>query len=115
VRGNTVQILIKAALSLIIIFSATGIAKRFPSVAGLISVMPLTSVLVLIWVYVENNGDSTTMQLFAKGALWGIFPSILFFLVAFLCFKLQLSLPITLFSAFLVWTVAALIHYMILK
>jgi uncharacterized membrane protein (GlpM family) len=110
-----VQTLIKAALSLIIIFSATGIAKRFPSAAGLIAVMPLTGALVLIWVYAENRGSSDTMRVFAKGALWGILPSILFFLVAFLCFKRQLSLPITLLSSFLSWGVAALVHQLIFK
>ena len=109
------QILIKAVLSLIIIFSATGIAKRFPSVAGLIAVMPLTGALVLIWVYVENSGNPDTMQAFAKGALWGILPSILFFVVAFICFKRQLSLPIILLSSFLAWGMAALVHQMIFK
>jgi uncharacterized membrane protein (GlpM family) len=109
------QILIKAALSLIIIFSATGIARRFPSAAGLIGAMPLTGALVLIWVHIENRGDSQVMQTFAKGALWGILPSILFFLVAFLCFRRQLSLPITLISSFLCWGAAALVHQIVMK
>lgn len=109
------QILIKAIVSLVIILSATGMAKKFPAAAGLVAVMPLTSVLVLIWVYTENGGDSDTMQFFAKGALWGIIPSIIFFLVAFLCFRRQLSLPVTLLSSFVAWAGAAFLHHMILK
>ena len=109
------QILIKAALSLVIIFAATWIAKRFPSAAGLIGVMPLTGALVLVWVYLENNGNPDVMQAFAKGALWGILPSILFFLVAFFCFKKQLPLVVVLCSSFGVWLATAFVHQWFLK
>ena len=73
------QIFIKAALSLVIIFVATGIAKRFPSAAGLIGVMPLTGALVLVWIYLENKGDQRIMEDYTRGALWGILPIILFY------------------------------------
>jgi uncharacterized membrane protein (GlpM family) len=63
----------------------------------------------------ENNGDPQTMQNFAKGALWGILPSILFFLVAFVCFKKHLSLPIVLIASFAVWLGAAIVHQWLLK
>ena len=109
------QVLIKAILSLIIIFLATGVAKKLPSLAGLIGVMPLAGALVLVWVYVENKGDSGTMQLFTKGALWGILPSILFYVVALFCLKKGLSLPVTLLSSFLAWGAAALVHQILLK
>jgi uncharacterized membrane protein (GlpM family) len=55
------------------------------------------------------------MQDFTKGALWGILPSILFFLVAFFCFKKQLPLPVVLVSSFGVWLVAAFFHQWALK
>jgi uncharacterized membrane protein (GlpM family) len=77
--------------------------------------MPLTGALVLIWMYLENKGDPEIMQNFAKGALWGIFPSILFFLVALYCFKKHLSLPTALASSFAAWLVAALVHQWFLK
>jgi uncharacterized membrane protein (GlpM family) len=110
-----VQILIKAVLSLVIIFSATGVAKKFPSAAGLIGVMPLAGALVLAWVYIENRGDSDIMQAFSKGALWGILPSIFFYVVALFCFKKGFSLPATLLSSFVAWGLAALAHQIILK
>jgi MFS superfamily sulfate permease-like transporter len=68
------QILLKISLSIAIILLATAIAKKFPSAAGLIAVMPLTGALVLVWVYVENKGNPEVMQGFAKGALWGMLP-----------------------------------------
>ncbi|MCG8430978.1 MAG: DUF3147 family protein [Candidatus Omnitrophica bacterium] len=105
-----IQIILKMVISIIVILAATAIAKRFPSAAGLIAVMPLTGALVLIWVHFENKGSPEVMQAFAKGALWGILPSILFFLAALLCFRKQLSLPVALSSSFGIWLLAAIAH-----
>lgn len=109
------QVLLKITLSIIIILVATAIAKKFPSAAGLIAVMPLTGALVLVWIYLENKGNAEVMQAFAKGALWGILPSILFFLVALLCFKKQVSLPGVLASSFGIWLLAAIVHQWVLR
>lgn len=109
------QLLIKIVLSLAIILVATAIAKKVPSTAGLIGVMPLTGALVLVWIHIENKGDPRIMESFAKGALWGIVPSILFFLVAYFCFKKNLALPIVLFSSFGVWLLAACVHQWFLR
>ncbi len=109
------QIFTKIILSLVIILLTTGIGKKFPSIAGLIAVMPLTGALVLVWMHVENKGKTEVMQVFTKAALWGIIPSILFFCVAFFCYKKQLPLPIVLFSSFGVWLAAAFAHQWFLK
>ena len=104
------QTLVKAILSVAIILMATGIGKRLPSAAGLIGVMPLFGSLVLVWMYLENKGHPEVMQDFAKGALWGIPPSILFFLVALAPFKKQMPLSIVLVSSFGVWLAGAIVH-----
>ena len=109
------QILIKATISAAVILVATAIGKKFPSAAGLIGVMPLTGALILVWMYLENRGNPKVMQEFASGALWGILPSILFFLVAFVCFRKQLPLPIVLLSSFGVWLGAAFVHQWLLR
>jgi uncharacterized membrane protein (GlpM family) len=109
------QILIKIILSVAIILVATTIGKKLPSTAGLIGVMPLTGALVLVWMYLENKGNPEIMQDFAKGALWGILPSILFFLVACICFKRQMPLPFVLASSFGVWMAAAIVHQWMLR
>jgi uncharacterized membrane protein (GlpM family) len=109
------QVFIKVALSVVIILAATAIGKKLPTTAGLIGVMPLTGALVLVWMYLESDGDAGIMQQFAKGALWGIVPSILFFVVALLCFKRGLPLSIVLVSSFGAWLGAALVHQWLLK
>jgi uncharacterized membrane protein (GlpM family) len=109
------QIFFKVTLSVVIILIATGIGRKWPSAAGLIGVMPLTGALVLIWMHIENKGNADIMQNFAKGALWGILPSILFFLVALFCFKKQMPLHIVLLASFGIWFIAAVIHQLLLK
>jgi uncharacterized membrane protein (GlpM family) len=109
------QLVIKIVFSVIIILAATSVAKRFPSLAGLVGVMPLTGALVLVWVYLENKGNKEVMVSFAKGALWGMLPSLLFFLVAYFCFRKGFSLPLVLGSSFLMWFAAACVHQLLLK
>ena len=72
--------------------------------------MPLTGALVLVWMHLENKGNPAVMKEFTRAALWGMVPSILFFLTAFFCFRKQFSLPVVLLSSFGVWLAAAFIH-----
>lgn len=109
------HLLIKSLLSLAIILTATAIGRRFPSLGGLVSVMPLTGALALVWTYVECKGDPAVMGEFSRGALWGLVPTVLFFLVAFLCFKRGVPLSILLPAGFGVWLAAALVHQWVLR
>jgi len=77
--------------------------------------MPLTGLIVLVWLYLDNPGNFALMTDYAKGALWGIVPSILFFLVAFVCFHRQLPLWIVLCASFAVWFVGAFFHQLLLR
>jgi len=108
-------LLVKAAVSVAIILLATGVARRFPSLAGLIGTMPLTGALILVWIYLENKGDQAVMRNYAVGALFGIGPSILFFLVAFIGFKRGLPLQVVLSSSMAAWLMGAWVHQYFLK
>ncbi len=86
-----------------------------PTLAGLIAVMPLTGLIVLVWLYLDNPGNFALMTDYTKGAFWGIVPTILFFLVAFICFQKHLPLWIVLCASFAVWLVGAFFHQWLLK
>jgi uncharacterized membrane protein (GlpM family) len=101
---------LKLVVSICVIVFCTQIGKRAPSLAGLIAVMPLTGLIVLIWLYTDNPGNFALMADYTKGALWGIVPSILFFVMAFICFRRQLALWIVLSASFAVWLIAAAVH-----
>jgi len=93
-----------------IILLCVEIGRKQPTLAGLIAVMPITSLVALILLYRDNSGKSDLMTDYTRGALWGILPSILFFLVAFVCFRKHLPLWIVLCASFGVWLIAAFIH-----
>jgi uncharacterized membrane protein (GlpM family) len=91
------------------------VGKRIPSLGGLIATMPLTGVIVLIWLYADNPGNSDLMANYTRGAMWGILPSILFYFVSFICFRKHLSIGITLCAGFAIWLIGAFIHQLFLK
>ncbi len=109
------QYIVKTIITVAIVLLCTTIGKKFSSLAGLIAVMPLTGAIVLVWLYSDSGGDPTVMRNSLKGALWGILPSILYFLVAFFCFKKRLALPTVLSASFAVWVVAAFLHQLLLR
>ncbi|MGD9109970.1 MAG: DUF3147 family protein [Phycisphaerales bacterium] len=108
------QLFIKVLISACVIGLCTYIGRKLPSLAGLIAVMPLTGLFVLIWLYSDLSGDSQKMVRYCEGALWGILPSIGFFLTAFLCFRRAMPLWLTLAASFVVWIGAALVHQLVL-
>ena len=105
---------IKLLISVSIIVFCTQIGRKLPTLAGLIAVMPLTGLIVLVWLYQDKPDNFNLMTEYTKGALWGILPSILFFLTAFMCFRKHLSLWIVLCASFTVWLIAAFTHQWLL-
>ncbi len=108
------RFVIKLLISVCVIAVCAQVGRKLPSLAGLIAVMPLTGFIVLVWLYVDNPGNFELMGAYTKGALWGILPSVLFFVVAYLCFRRHLALWIVLCASFAVWVIAAFIHQWLL-
>ena len=109
------RFVIKLFISLCIITLCSQIGRKLPTLAGLIAVMPLTGLIVLVWLYLDSPGNFNLMTEYTKGALWGILPSVLFFLTAFICFHRHLHLWIVLCASFAVWLIGAFVHQLLLK
>lgn len=101
---------LKIGASAALVVAATWLARRFPSLAGLIGVMPLTGALVLAFVYAESRGDPAVGEAYARGALWGLIPVAAFYLAAWLAVKRELPLAAVLAAGFGAWGVAAAVH-----
>ena len=106
---------IRVLITLGIIIFCGQIGRKMPTLAGLIAVMPLTGLMVLLWIYMDNPGDTAVLSQYIKGAVWGILPSMLFFFVAFFCFCRQMSLTMVLSVSFGVWLVGACVHQWLLR
>jgi len=73
-------LVIKAALSGIIVAAVSEIARRYPGWGGLVASLPLTSLLAMLWLY-RDTGDSARIAELSMGAFWFILPSLPMFAV----------------------------------
>ena len=73
-------LVIKAAISGVIVALVSEIARRFPGWGGLIASLPLTSLLAMIWLW-RDSGDSLRVADLASSTFWFIIPSLRMFVV----------------------------------
>lgn len=71
---------LKAALSGILIATASEVAKRFPGAGALIASLPLISVLGMIWLW-RDRPDAENMAAHAGATFWYVLPSLPMFLL----------------------------------
>lgn len=79
-------LLLKAALSGIIIAIVSEVARRAPGVGALIASLPLISVLGMIWLW-RDTEDTTRMAEHAYATFWFVLPSLPMFLAISLLLK----------------------------
>ena len=73
-------LIVKAAISGLLVAAASEVARRWPGVGGLIVSLPLVSLLAMIWLW-RDTGDPERVAQLAQGAFWFILPSLPLFLV----------------------------------
>jgi uncharacterized membrane protein (GlpM family) len=101
--------LVKIIVSALIIAAVSELAKRMPSLGGLIAAMPLTTLLALIWIYLET-GDYELAHAFTRSVLFAIVPTIFFFITALYLFKRGTSFITILVVSFVIFLGAAAVH-----
>ena len=73
-------LLIKAALSGVIIAIASEVARRWPGWGALIVSLPLVSVLAMIWLWRDTH-DRVRLASHAESTFWFVLPSLPMFLL----------------------------------
>ena len=73
-------LLIKAALSGMIVAIVSEVAKRYPGFGALIASLPLVSVLGMIWLW-RDKPDVPNMAAHVEATFWFVLPSLPMFLV----------------------------------
>ncbi|MBT0651467.1 DUF3147 family protein [Geomobilimonas luticola] len=107
--------LLKLLITNAVIIGCAQLGRKLPTMSGLIATMPLTSLLVLLWLAADNPGDYRLFSAYTRGVLWGIIPTVLFFVAVWLCFRRQLTLPFALSAGFGVWLAGAVVHQWLVK
>lgn len=73
-------LLVKAALSGVIVAIVSEVAKRYPGFGGLIASLPLVSVLGMMWLWRDTH-DPARLAAHAQGTFWFVLPSLPMFLL----------------------------------
>ena len=73
-------LVIKAALSGVIIAVASEVARRWPGWGALIVSLPLVSVLAMIWLW-RDTQDPVRLAAHSKATFWFVLPSVPMFLL----------------------------------
>jgi len=73
-------LLVKAAISGVMVATVSEVAKRYPGWGGLIASLPLVSVLGMMWLWRDTH-DPQRMADHVSGTLWFIAPSIPMFVL----------------------------------
>ena len=90
-------LLIKAALSGVIVAAVSEIARRYPGWGGLVASLPLTSLLAMLWLW-RDTGDPERIAALSVSTIWFFVPSV----------PLFIALPILLRSGVGFWASIAL-------
>lgn len=73
-------LILKAAISGVLIAIASTLAKRYPGFGALIASLPLVSVLGMIWLW-NDKPDAENMAAHAGATFWYVLPSLPMFLL----------------------------------
>ena len=90
-------LVIKAALSGIIVAAVSEIGRRYPTWGGLVASLPLTSLLAMLWLYRDSHEPERIAEL-SMSTFWFIVPSL----------PLFIALPILIRSGLGFWPSLAL-------
>ena len=73
-------LIVKAAVSGVLIAIISEVAKRYPGLGGLIASLPLVSVLGMMWLW-RDRPDVENMAAHSQATFWFVLPSLPMFLV----------------------------------
>src|ERR671917_566824 len=73
-------LLIKAAISGLLIALISEVARRSPGWGGLLASLPLTSLIAMLWLW-RDTGDEQRVADLPLGAFWFVLPSLPLFLI----------------------------------
>jgi hypothetical protein len=109
------QFVVRLAVTVGVIVVASWVGKRMPTLGGLLATMPLTGVLVMVWLHAERPEQPEVLIEYTRGALFGIGPSILFFIAVWIALRHGFPLWMVLPAGFGVWLLAAVLHQLALR
>jgi hypothetical protein len=78
--SSVAYLIIKAALSGVLIATASEVSRRFPGWGALIVSLPLVSILAMIWLWRDTH-DPIRMAAYVEATFWYILPTLPMFIL----------------------------------
>lgn len=103
------EAIIKVALTAVLVVAIAEVAKRSSIFAALIASLPLTSVLAMVWLYIDT-GDASRVGDLASGIFWLVLPS----LVLFVALPLLIRSGMAFWPSFLISAALTIIAYFVM-
>ncbi len=75
-----IYIVIKVLITAFVVVGVSEIAKRSSSFAAMLAALPLTSILAMVWIYVDTKDSEKIVDL-SYGIFWLVLPTLLFFIL----------------------------------
>lgn len=90
--------IVKILLTAVIIALISYIGKRYTAAGAILASLPLTSLLAIIWLYVET-GDLQNISKLSGSIFWMVIPSLIFFIALPIFIKLKMNFWLSLGSS----------------
>lgn len=74
------QYALKVIITAILVVAISEAAKKWTLLGAVIASLPLTSILAMIWLYVDTSNLAKVSSL-SQGVFWVVMPSLVFFLL----------------------------------
>ncbi len=74
------RIVLKILITALLIVSVSEVSKRVSWMGAILASLPLTSILAIIWLYLDTR-DVKQISTLSTGIFWAVLPSLVFFLV----------------------------------
>jgi hypothetical protein len=97
-RGAMLYLIIKAAISGVIVAAVSEIARRYPGWGGLVASLPLTSLLAMLWLF-RDTSDAERVAELSVSTIWFFIPSV----------PLFIALPVLIRSGVGLWASMAIV------
>ena len=100
---------VKFLISALVVALASEIAKRTAFMGAIVAALPITSILVITWLYLDT-GDLQKVTELSTGIFWSVLPSLLFFFVLPICLKSGLKFGPSMFISSAVMVIGYLFY-----
>ncbi len=98
-------LVLKGVVSGVIIVLANSLARRSPTLGGVIVGFPLVTLLSIFWLTVDRTSQRNMLE-FMTGLLWGLIPTFIFVLTIVVALRADTQLLPSLVVAAVAWALA---------